>query len=132
VKNDIQWDDSKCQTVTATGTAITCRCNWASGLCGFTVDNCNIDDSVITCAYTPPEISTCSNGVAQVTIHTESTDLMCIPDNTVKTLQCGRPVIELPFFTLAQSLLAVAVIVLIYIMLRRLRKKDGRHRHVFK
>jgi hypothetical protein len=133
-KNDPMWTYLNCEQNIA-GTNVLCKCNWSlQNNCvlerEFRTDN-NPEGSVSTCSFSSSS-SACANGYQTVTITaTGHDDPSCV--SSVQTLPCGKPVIELPFFSGINVIIAIIVIVIIYLLLRQnIHKKGERHRHVFK
>jgi len=121
---------------TVDGENILCGCQWQDGVgtCNFTKFKRDSNTLTISmgCIYSTT-MAACNNGYQTVTISTRGAEAWCTADNNKQAiLPCGKPVIELSFFTILQAVIAIMIVVGIYFVLRVPEKSIKGKRHVFK
>jgi hypothetical protein len=115
-KNEPLWDyNPECEK-TINGNNVLCGCKWTSDGCRFVkIKRESTCGSSVSCTYST-SISDCVDGYQTVSIKTQGTNqYWCTKDNnTSPGLICGMHVVEMPFLTVENIVVTIAILFVIY------------------
>ncbi len=129
-RNDVLWESRGCGTTVGNNNTL-CACTWEGNQCKFGKSFRGSIEPITTlsqCTYVT-QAGECINGYQEIQITallSSGTDPSCI--NSVETIPCGRPVVQLPFFGPVQFITAIVIIILIYLLYLKLRKNKTHKR----
>jgi PKD repeat protein len=135
VKNEPLWYyEPECGKI-VNGSSVLCACQWNNG-CKLvkTLRNASSCGQVSSCVYSTEISTSCDSGWQVINIiSAQGTEKWCTDAKDKKpSLVCGPPIIQMPFFTIVQAIIAIGIVFLLYFLLRNCKDKSKRHRHVFK
>jgi PKD repeat protein len=113
VRNNLLWNMRGCGT-TLNENNILCSCKWSGSKCEFSIKAryaSNPDVTINQCVYNT-NMGECKDGYQTIDITASGSGEGC--KDSKEIVPCGRPMIELPFFTFVNVVLALALIGLIH------------------